>query len=104
MQQEAENRTLEKARWYWIEKSILERYGREIKSTGLAVYNALAFFADSQGFCFPTQRSIAKIVGLSRRTVARKLKLLSELGLIEMEKKRGRFFYRLLKPKDKVKT
>lgn len=92
-----EIRSIKRGKWYWIEKSILKEYASEIKSSGLAVYNVLAYFANSKSqSCFPTQKTMADLIGLSRRTVSRKIRLLKEKGLIAVERINGRFKYFLL--------
>jgi len=85
--------------WFWISKGILRRHIKKLGATGFLVYSALALFANSKTqTSFPTQRTIAELTGLSRRTVIRKLRLSEELGLIRKEKKRGRCTYWLLDP------
>ncbi len=92
-------RKLRSGNWYWLDKKILLDYGRKIGVSGIAVYNTLALFSNSKTqTCFPTHKAIADIIGLSRRTVARKTKLLKEVGLIKVEQKNGRCFYFLLDP------
>jgi len=84
--------------WYWINRDILKRYGRILKSSGLAVYNVLASYANSKSqTCFPTQKSIAGHLGLSIRTVNRKIRLLKDFNLIKVNKITGRCIYSLLK-------
>jgi len=84
--------------WYWINRAILKRYGRILKSSGLAVYNVLASYANSKSqTCFPTQKSIAGHLGLSIRTVNRKIRLLKDFNLIKANKITGRCIYSLLK-------
>jgi len=91
-------RSLADKQWYWISRAILKRYGRILKSSGLAVYNVLASYANSNSqTCFPTQKSIAKLLGLSIRTVNRKTRLLKDFRIIKAKKIRGRCFYSLLK-------
>ena len=86
--------------WFWINKKVLQLFSRSLKSSGLAVYNVLASFANSKSqACFPTQKTIAELIGMSKRTVIRRIKELRELGLLAVEKRRGRCLYRLLKPK-----
>jgi len=85
--------------WYWIDKTVLHLFGKKIKASGVAVYNVLAYFANSKTqICFPTQKTIAGLIGLSRRTVVRKIKILEKLGLILVEKRKGRLFYCLVEP------
>ena len=85
--------------WFWLHKAILSKYIRKLGASGFLVYSTLAFFADSRTqSCFPTQKILAELTGLSRRTIMRKLKLLEGLGLIRKEKKKGRCIYWLLEP------
>jgi hypothetical protein len=85
--------------WYWINKAILYLYGQRLKVAGIALYNALASFANSETqTCFPTQKTIAALIGSSPRTVIRRIKLLKELDLVRVEKKKGRCLYYLLEP------
>jgi len=85
-----------------MDKAILRSYGRKLKPSGIAVYNGLALFSNSKTqTCFPTQKSLASLTGLSRRTVARKITLLEKSGLISVEKAKGRLIYRLLEPDKK---
>jgi len=98
-----EIRSTKKGNWYWIDKKILHQYGRRLKPSGIAVYNALASFVNSETqSCFPTQKTMAELIGVSRRTIIRKIKLLKELVLIRVEKKKGRCHYQLLKLKARV--
>lgn len=92
-------RCLQNGQWYWISRAILKRYGRILKSSGLAVYNALASYSNSKTqTCFPTQKAIADRIGLCRETVNRKVGLLKAIGLIKVKRLRGRCLYFLLKP------
>jgi len=93
-----EIRSISEREWYWISRAILKRYGRILKSPGLAVYNVLASYANSKSqTCFPIQKSIAEYLGLSIRTVNRKIRLLKDFKLIKVKKTRGRCFYSLLR-------
>ena len=96
-----EIRSIKRGKWYWIDKGILKNYASELKSSGLAVYNVLAYFANSKSqSCFPTQKTMAKLIGLSRRTVSRKIRFLKNKRLIAIERMNGRFKYFLLFPKE----
>jgi len=95
---ETKIRSLNKDGWYWIDKDILGIYGKRLKPSGLAVYNALAYFANSiTQTCFPSQGRIAEMVGISRLTVNRKIKLLRDLGLITISKEKRKNIHTLLK-------
>lgn len=97
-----EIRNLNNGQWYWIASKVLRAHSKKIGPSGIAVYNALASFADSktQG-CFPSRKTIARVLGLSRKTVARKIKMLQELGLISVEKTGATYRYLLLEPSKK---
>lgn len=95
--QPVKTRNLKDGGWYWIDQKVLRLYTRRLGATGIAVYNALACFADSKTQrCFPTRKAIAQILGVSRRTVTRKIRLLEELGLVRIEKSRSTDRYLLL--------
>jgi len=90
-------RDLRDGNWYWINRDVLYIYGRKLRASGIAVYNALVSFANPKTqSCFPTQKALAEITGLSRRTVLRKIKLLKELGLVKVERKKGSCIYHIL--------
>jgi DNA-binding transcriptional ArsR family regulator len=98
-EQKFEIRDLRNGDWYWIDRVILHSYGQKLKASGIAVYNALASFANFKTqTCFPTQEAVAQLIGLSPRTVRRKVKVMIELGLIKVERRRGSAIYYLLRP------
>ena len=98
MSNDSKKRELWNGSWYWISRAILNLYGRALKSSGLAVYNVLASYANSKSqTCFRTQKSIAGHLGLSIRTVNRKIRLLKDFKLIKANKITGRCIYSLLK-------
>lgn len=104
-EEKLEIRDIRNGDWYWIDKAIIHFYMKKLRASGIAVYNALASFANSKTqTCFPTQKAIAEVIGLSRRTVMRRIKLLKELGLIKAERKKGCNLYYLLKPKVTINT
>jgi len=92
-------RNFRNGHWYWISRAVLKQYGRVLKSSGLAVYNVLASYANAKSqTCFPTQKMIAVRTGLCRETVNRKVKLLREIGLLKVKRLKGQCLYFLLKP------
>ena len=96
---ENETRSLGDKNWYWVSKSVLNQYGRILKSSGIGVYSVLASYANSKSqTCFPTQKTIADRIGLCRETVNRKVKLLREKRLIRVKRLKGRCLYFLLRP------
>jgi len=98
-ERENEIRSLGDRNWYWVSKPVLNQYGRILRSSGIGVYNVLASYANSKSqTCFPTQQVMAERIGLSRRTVNRKVRILKDLKLVRVRKIRGRCIYFLLKP------
>jgi uncharacterized membrane protein len=90
-------RSMEDGGWYWINKSIILVYAKDIGMVGLAVYNCLASFVGANQKCYPTQEQIGKILGLSRVTVNKAIRKLVDKGLISVDKtSRGNCIYRLL--------
>jgi len=97
-EQESGIRDLRNGGWYWINRHIIKKYGRLLGASGLAVYNVLASYANSNSqTCYPTQKSVADHLGISVRTVNRKIRLLRDFKLIKIKKKKGRCLYSLLK-------
>jgi biotin operon repressor len=92
-------RSLSRRGWFWINREILTGFGKRLKSSGIAVYNVLASYAN-QGTqtCFPAQQTIADQIGLHRVTVNRKISQLSQLGLLKIERQKDRCLYFLLNP------
>ena len=98
-ERENEIRSLGDRNWYWVSKHVLNQYGRILRSSGIGVYSVLASYANSKSqTCFPTQKTIADRIGLSRKTVNRKVRLLKHLKLVTVRKIKGRCIYFLLKP------
>ncbi len=76
-------RTLPSGGWFWLDNSLLDRYGPQLGVYGLAVYLALARCADRQQECRPSYQAVARAVGCSRRQVIREMRRLESLGLVE---------------------
>jgi len=92
-------RSIKDGNWYWIDRTILNNFGKELKPTGIAVYNVLVSYANSKTqSCFPSQTTIAELISVSRKTVIKNIKLLRDLDLISIKKKKRSFYYFLLKP------
>lgn len=59
----------------------------ELPSRAVAVYLVLNEYADREGYCFPSLKTIAQGTGLSKSTVKRAIKDLTETGFIQKEKR-----------------
>ena len=53
----------------------------------LALFVALQWYADSDGFCWPSHPTLARDLQSSRRTVQRTLNQLREMGLVSWEER-----------------
>ena len=102
-EQRFEIRDLRDGNWYWIHKSVIKEYAREIGAIGIAVYSFLAVMADSDQSCFPSQKYIGDKLGYSRATVNKALKRLEMNGLIIVSRtNRYHCVYHLLKVRCKA--
>jgi hypothetical protein len=68
--------------FFTIDNDLLDRFGEQLGPYGLAVYMALARFADQDSECYPSQSTIAKRTGMSRMQVSRVIEKLQKLQLI----------------------
>jgi DNA-binding MarR family transcriptional regulator len=79
-------RTMGKAEWFWANNALVDDYGPIIVAHGIAVYTALARFADhTRQSCHPSFQTIAKRLKLSRRKVIAIVAQLEACGLIHRE-------------------
>ena len=83
-------RDARKPGWFWIDNNLLDQHGAIIGPTGIAVYAALARFADSNGECYPATSPLARITGLSRATVSTTLSALVERQIVAVTRTAGR--------------
>ncbi len=75
--------------FFTIDNEVIDRYGAQLKPTGIATYTGLARFANREGECFPSQTTLAKRLGMSRMQVSREINKLEKLGLIEVKPQFG---------------
>ncbi len=67
-----------------VDDAVVDILGDYIGAYGLAVYMALARYADRHGDCYPSLRTLSRKLGVSRPTVVKTLKKLEECGLISI--------------------
>lgn len=79
-----EIRDLRNGNWYWIHKIVYEEYSTKIGAIGLSVYNALCFYANQEGQCYPSIKTIAKKLNVSAPTIHKYLKKLEKYKLIKI--------------------
>jgi len=68
--------------YFTIDNILLDNYGKLLKAHGIAVYAALARFADSDQECWPSRRVIHERTGVSLPQVNRELNKLVAYSLI----------------------
>jgi DNA-binding transcriptional MocR family regulator len=83
--------------WYWVQKSVLS--SPLLKPSSKLVYNALAYFANNKSqTAFPSTRTIASLIKVSRNTVYAALEELEKHKFISVNKYNGKCnLYTLLK-------
>lgn len=74
---------------YFVDNIFLKRYGAKLGPHCIAVYSALAMYAnaDTQK-AWPSFQTIADLVGMSRQQVIREIKKLKAHNIIEAEKRK----------------
>lgn len=92
-------RDLRNGQWFWIHKEALGLISKELGSGGIAVYNWLSYFANSESqACYPAIDTLAKNCKYSPRYIIKILNQLEGLKLISIERQRGKVnIYSLLK-------
>lgn len=73
--------------WYWSDNDLIDHYGPLIGAYGIAVYSALARYADRDGRSFPSYNKLAKQLHMSRMKVISTIKDLADYGLITIEQR-----------------
>lgn len=72
--------------YFWADNELMDIYGPQIKTEGLAVYMALSRVANNHtGECVITLRQIADMVGRSPQTIMRAIALLEKHCLVRTE-------------------
>lgn len=68
--------------YFTIDNVLLDIYGKKLGPHGIAVYAALARFANQESACWPSYRTITERTGVSRSQIVRELAKLEALGII----------------------
>lgn len=91
MSEEIEVRDQRLVGYYWIESTILKKYGKELGPYGIAVYNALACQCDNNtSETYLSAATIAEMTGMSEKQAYRELAKIRKLGLVDYEPRPGR--------------
>lgn len=75
--------------FFMVFNDFYDQYGSKLGPYGLAVYMALCRYANREQECWPSQRRIAKDVGMCRKQVGLTLARLEELKLVAVERTNG---------------
>jgi len=83
-------RDLRRGGWFWVENRILEEHGVELGAAGVAVYCVLARHAGREDqVAWPSRERICAMLGMGHSQVSRALRILEEVGLVRIERRRG---------------
>jgi len=66
---------------------LLDLYGKELGPHGIAVYTALARFANGDSECWPTYRTITERTGVSRTQIVREIDKMDGLKIISITRR-----------------
>jgi hypothetical protein len=74
------------AGWWWANNDVIDVYGQELGTHGIAVYCVLARHANNRSQqCWPGVRRIAELIGTSPRHVTAALRRLEAAGLVQIK-------------------
>ena len=73
--------------YFTVDNVLLDEYGSQLGPHGIAVYAALARFANQDQECWPTYRTITDRTGVSRRQIVREIEKLEALGIISVTRR-----------------
>lgn len=77
--------------WSWFDDKLVKENGKDLGPTGIAVYMVLCTFADNKTQqCYPSHKTIASILGISRPTVKKYLEKLRDAGWITWDARHGK--------------
>jgi biotin operon repressor len=68
--------------WLWMRRELVREHGDELGVYGIAVYTALASFADDSSTAYPSIQSVADMVDCSPNKVRDSIRALRDLGWI----------------------
>lgn len=75
--------------WLWLDNSVIDDYAPQLGAYALAVYVVLVRYADRAGQCFPSQKTLADTLHLSRNTIKKALDDLVAAGLLHITPRRN---------------
>ena len=76
--------------WYWIHRRVLTEYGPKVGAGGIAIYSILASCANHiKQNCWPSIRSMAKMLDCSPYLIKEKTKVLEKYKLVKVLRRKG---------------
>ena len=73
--------------YFTVDNVLLDMYGAQLGPHGIAVYAALARFANSDSECWPSYRTITERTGVSRMQIIREINKLEKLKIISITRR-----------------
>lgn len=87
-------RDMRNGNWFWVHRCVIRCWTKKIGAKGVTLYALLADHDRSdehRGLVFPSQATMAEIIGWDRSTVNKWIRVIEKAGLISKDK-RGRYF------------
>lgn len=78
-------RDARKPGWFYLDDAMIDHYGPIVGAVSIAVYAALARFANKDGQAFPAHKTLGDALDLSRNTVKAALRRLEDAKLITVD-------------------
>lgn len=73
--------------WFWVYKSIIDKYGKKVGPIGIAIYCVLSRFCD-QSITTVSYNTIAKLLNITKATVIKYILLLEHYRLLLKDKRK----------------
>lgn len=70
--------------YFTVDNVLLDVYGKQLGPHGIAVYTALARFANGDSECWPSYRTITERTGVSRTQITREIAKLEKMKIISI--------------------
>jgi hypothetical protein len=77
-------RDLRRRDWFWIDNVLIDQYAKTLGPIGVTLYVALARFAGRRSEAFPSLRYLQSLLGITRPSLVKYLKVLEEHGLLNI--------------------
>jgi hypothetical protein len=75
--------------YFTVDNVLLDIYGKQLGPHGIAVYTALARFANHDQECWPTYHTITERTGVSRSQIIREIEKMESLKILSITRRVG---------------